>query len=53
MNKNNYFLSADFQANPTDIIILDGLYQITESQAFALVFVRKTAEFLTAKHWLR
>ena len=25
---------------------------ITESQAFVLVFARKTTEFLTAKHWL-
>ena len=26
--------------------------QITETQAFVLVFARKTIEFLTAKHWL-
>ena len=27
-------------------------HQITETQAFVLVFARKTIEFLTAKHWL-
>ena len=27
-------------------------HQITEHQAFVLVFARKTTEFLTAKHWL-
>ena len=26
--------------------------QRTENQAFVLVFVRKTTEFFTAKHWL-
>ena len=28
-------------------------YLRTESQNFVLFFVRKTTEFLTAKHWLR
>jgi len=27
-------------------------HQIIESQAFVLVFARKTTEVLTAKHWL-